>query len=143
MPCVPWIASFALCHCAFIADERSRNSASSRSIAARRSPDASSFSFASEGSSKLNFVHAIRQAGGTIGHGFVIFNYGIFPKSMANLAAEQVTLHWLATWWDVLRVADEAGYFTREQFAAVKAFLDDPDGWSAARGGGRSSASSS
>jgi len=28
------------------------------------------------------------------------------------------------------------------QFAAVKALLDDPDGWSAARGGGRSSASS-
>ena len=97
---------------------------------------------ASEGTSKLNFVQAIRQAGGTIGHSFVIFNYGIFPKSMASLAAEQVTLHWLATWWDVLRVADELGYFTPEQFAAVKAFLDDPDGWSAARGGSRSSASS-
>lgn len=98
---------------------------------------------ASEGTSKLNFVHAIRQAGGEIGHSFVIFNYGIFPKSMASLEAEHVTLHWLATWWDVLRVADELGYFTPEQFAAVKAFLDDPDGWSAARGGGRSSASSS
>ena len=98
---------------------------------------------ASEGTSKLNFVHAIRQAGGEIGHSFVIFNYGIFPKSVASLEAEHVTLHWLATWWDVLRVADELGYFTPEQFAAVKAFLDDPDGWSAARGGGRSSASSS
>ena len=97
---------------------------------------------ASEGSSKLNFVRAIRQAGGEIGHSFVIFNYGIFPKSMASLAAEQVTLHWLATWWDVLRVADELGYFTPDQFAAVKAFLDDPDGWSEARGSGRSSASS-
>ncbi len=98
---------------------------------------------ASECTSKLNFVHAIRQAGGEIGHSFVIFNYGIFPKSMASLEAEHVTLHWLATWWDVLRVGDELGYFTPEQFAAVKAFLDDPDGWSAARGGGRSSASSS
>ena len=29
-----------------------------------------------------------------------------------------------------------------DQFAAVKAFLDDPDGWSEARGSGRNSASS-
>src|SRR5438270_2092243 len=29
--------------------------------------------------SKLNFVRAIRQAGGKIDHAFVIFNYGIFP----------------------------------------------------------------
>ncbi len=97
---------------------------------------------ASEGTSKLNFVRAIRQAGGTIGHSFVIFNYGIFPQSMASLEAEGVTLHWLATWWDALRVAQGLGYFTPEQFAAVKAFLDDPDGWSAARGGGRGGASS-
>lgn len=32
---------------------------------------------ASEGTSKLNFVNAIRQAGGVIGHTFVIFHYGI------------------------------------------------------------------
>src|SRR5579885_1337782 len=40
---------------------------------------------ASEGTSKLNFVRAIRAAGGKIGHSFVIFNYGIFPQSMASL----------------------------------------------------------
>ncbi len=95
---------------------------------------------ASDGSSKLNFVRAIREAGGVIGHSFVIFNYGIFPRSMAALDAERVALHWLATWWDVLRVAQQLGYFTSEQFAAVKSFLDDPDGWSASRGG-RSAAS--
>lgn len=97
---------------------------------------------ASEGSSKLNFVRAIRQAGGTIAHSFVIFNYGIFPASIAALETEGVHLHYLATWWDALRVAESLGYFTREQFAAVKAFLDDPDGWSAARGGARPGAPS-
>jgi orotate phosphoribosyltransferase len=90
---------------------------------------------ASEGTSKLNFVQAIRNAGGTVGHSFVIFHYGIFPQSVASLAAERVELHALATWWDVLAVAEELGYFTREQFAAVKSFLEDPDGWSAKRGG--------
>lgn len=90
---------------------------------------------ASEGTSKLNFVRAIREAGGRIGHTFVIFNYGIFPQSVTTLAAEQVQLHALATWWDVLDVAKGLGYFGPGQFEAVKSFLDDPDGWSASRGG--------
>jgi len=86
---------------------------------------------ASEGTSKLNFVRAIRTAGGVIGHTFVIFHYGIFPQSVEALAAEQVQLHALATWWDVLAVAEGLGYFGPGQFAAVKSFLDNPDGWSA------------
>lgn len=90
---------------------------------------------ASEGTSKLNFVRAIREAGGQIGHTFVIFNYGIFPQSVTTLAAERVQLHALATWWDVLDVAKGLGYFGPGQFEAVKSFLDDPDGWSASRGG--------
>ncbi len=93
---------------------------------------------ASEGTSKLAFVRAIRAAGGTIAHSFVIFNYGIFPSSMASLATEGVTLHALATWWDALKLAQGLGYFTPAQFAAVKSFLDDPDRWSAGHGGGRS-----
>ena len=46
---------------------------------------------ASEGTSKLNFVRAIRQAGGRIDHAFVIFNYGIFPQIETSLAAEGIT----------------------------------------------------
>ncbi|HEY0523459.1 MAG TPA: orotate phosphoribosyltransferase [Stellaceae bacterium] len=89
---------------------------------------------ASEGTSKLNFVNAIRQAGAQVAHTFVIFHYGIFPQSIESLAAEGVGLHALATWWDVLQVADGLGYFEPRQFEAVKSFLDDPDGWAAARG---------
>ena len=84
---------------------------------------------ASEGTSKLNFVNAIRTAGGEIAHTFVIFHYGIFPQSVASLAAEKVSLHALATWWDVLAVAESLGYFTPAQFAAVKSFLERPDDW--------------
>jgi len=84
---------------------------------------------ASEGTSKLNFVNAIRAAGGEIAHTFVIFHYGIFPQSVASLAAEKVSLHALATWWDVLTVAESLGYFTPAQFAAVKSFLEAPDDW--------------
>jgi orotate phosphoribosyltransferase len=84
---------------------------------------------ASEGTSKLNFVRAIREAGGEIGHTFVIFHYGIFKSSLETLAAEKVKLHALATWWDVVGVAEGLGYFQPGQLAAVRAFLEDPDGW--------------
>jgi orotate phosphoribosyltransferase len=92
---------------------------------------------ASEGTSKLNFVNAIRTAGGQISHTFVIFHYGIFPQSVDSLAAEKVSLHALATWWDVLAVAEGLGYFTLAQFAAVKSFLDAPDSWVAPAGAGK------
>jgi orotate phosphoribosyltransferase len=95
---------------------------------------------ASEGTSKLNFVNAIRTAGGQIGHTFVIFHYGIFPQSIDSLAAEKVSLHALATWWDVLAVAESLGYFTPSQFAAVKSFLDDPDNWKAPAGAAKTPA---
>ncbi len=84
---------------------------------------------ASEGTSKLNFVRAIRAAGGVIAHTFVVFHYGIFPSSLTSLAAEGVALHALATWHDVLVEADRQGSFTPEQYQAIKSFLDAPDAW--------------
>jgi orotate phosphoribosyltransferase len=89
---------------------------------------------ASEGTSKLNFIEAIRQAGGKIAHSFVVFHYGIFPQSLETLGAAGVRLHALATWWDVLRVAEELGYFTPAQFEAVRSFLENPEGWSPPEG---------
>jgi orotate phosphoribosyltransferase len=86
---------------------------------------------ASEGTSKINFVNAIRTAGGRIAHTFVVFHYGIFPSSVASLAAEGVQLHALATWHDVLELAHERGSFTPPQYQAIKSFLDDPEGWTA------------
>ncbi len=88
---------------------------------------------ATDGGSKLNFVHALRQAGAEVAHCFVVFHYGIFPQSVADLAAEGVSLHALATWSDVVETADQAGAFTADQAASIRAFLADPDGWPATR----------
>ncbi|MDH3472520.1 MAG: orotate phosphoribosyltransferase [Rhodospirillales bacterium] len=90
---------------------------------------------ATDGGSKLNFVEAIRKAGGEIGHCFVVFHYGIFPQSVAALAERGVQLHALATWWDALAVAEEQGYLPGDGAARVRAFLEDPESWSAAHGG--------
>lgn len=90
---------------------------------------------ATDGGSKLNFVEAVRTAGGEIGHCFVIFHYGIFPQSIADLEARGVKLHALATWWDALAVAEARGYLSDAGIATVRAFLNDPESWSAAHGG--------
>jgi orotate phosphoribosyltransferase len=92
---------------------------------------------ASEGTSKLNFVRAIRQAGGRIDHAFVIFNYGIFPQTETSLAAEGITLLALATWWDVAETAERLGRFAPGQYASIESFLNDPNGWSKARSAAR------
>src|SRR5918996_1403689 len=92
---------------------------------------------ASEGTSKLNFVRAIRQAGGRIDHAFVIFNYGIFPQIETSLAAEGITLLALATWWDVARTAERLGRFAPGQYEAIESFLKDPNAWSQARAAAR------
>jgi orotate phosphoribosyltransferase len=88
---------------------------------------------ASEGTSKLNFVRAIRQAGGEISHTFVIFNYGIFPHTESSLAAEGINLLALATWWDVAEVAEKMGRFEPGQYEKVRSFLEDPENWGAQR----------
>ncbi len=90
---------------------------------------------ATDGGSKLSFVEAIRKAGGEIGHTFVIFHYGIFPQSVALLAERGVALHALATWWDALALAEERGYLSGRGLSEVRAFLEDPEAWSAAHGG--------
>ena len=84
---------------------------------------------ATDGGSKLVFIEALKKAEAKVTDCFVIFHYGIFPQSIASLAAEKVALHALATWWDVLAVAESLGYFTPSQFAAVKSFLEAPDAW--------------
>ena len=90
---------------------------------------------ATDGGSKLNFIEAIRQAEGKVADAIVVFHYGIFPQSTASLTAAGVRLHGLATWWDVLAAAEERGSLDAAGIAAVRAFLEDPEGWSRKHGG--------
>ena len=89
----------------------------------------------SDGGSKVNFCKALRAAGARVEHVFVVFFYDIFPDSKTILGDLGVTLHALATWWDVLAVAEESGKFDPAILREVEAFMRDPDGWSKAHGG--------
>ena len=83
---------------------------------------------ATDGGSKRSFIKAIREAGGEVAHCFVIFHYGTFSRDGGNLAEIGVALHSLCRWQDVLAAAESRGS-TATELAAVRDFLDDPDGW--------------
>jgi orotate phosphoribosyltransferase len=88
-----------------------------------------------DGRSKVNFCNALRQAGTKVEHCLVFFFYDIFPESRRILGDLGVTLHSLATWWDVLAAARASGRFDAEKLAEVERFMHDPAGWSKAHGG--------
>ncbi len=90
---------------------------------------------ATDGGSKIRFAEAVRAAGGVVAHTSVVFFYGIFPQSERVLAEHGLTLHYLATWRDVLAEARAAGRFDAGTLREVEAFLDAPLDWSAANGG--------
>lgn len=82
-----------------------------------------------DGGSKKVFIDALRLAGAQVAHAFVVFHYGIFEQSLANMKSMDMQLHALATWWDVLEVAKEKKYFDPATLSAVEQFLHNPQGW--------------
>ena len=90
---------------------------------------------ATDGRSKLLFANALREAGCSVDHLFVVFYYAIFKDSPKALADMGLTMHHLATWWDVLAAAKAGGRFEPAVLGEVESFLHDPAGWSKANGG--------
>jgi len=85
-----------------------------------------------DGRSKVNFCKALREAEAIVEHCFVFFFYDIFPEGKKILADLGVTLHALATWWDVLEVAKKSGRFDKAKLEEVETFMKDPAAWSKA-----------
>lgn len=88
-----------------------------------------------DGRSKVNFVNALRTAGAQCDHCFVFFYYDIFSEAAGILKDAGLTLHRLATWWDILAEVKKSNRFENEQVAQIESFLHDPHSWSKAHGG--------
>jgi len=88
-----------------------------------------------DGKSKVNFVNALREAGAECQHCFVFFYYDIFSEASGILDSAGLSLHRLATWWDVLAQVKKMNRFESKQVAEIESFLNDPHSWSKAHGG--------
>ena len=84
------------------------------------------------GHSKQVFVDALRTAGATLEHFFVLFDYGIRPEVKADNDKMGLTQHSLCNWYDVLAVARAENYFDTQTLDSVEAYLNDPATWVAA-----------
>lgn len=79
--------------------------------------------------SKVRFIDALREAGATVDHTYVVFHYGIFAEAWDTMDKLGVGLHALATWWDVLDAARENSIFSAAQLDSVEEYLSAPDSW--------------
>ena len=90
---------------------------------------------ATDGGSKIIFVRAMREAGLVVKDIFVIFYYDIFKDTIPILKERDLTLHYLATWWDMLSYAKQTKKFDKNTLYAVENFLNNPLDWSKKNGG--------
>lgn len=81
------------------------------------------------GTSQKVFVDALRDTGARVDHSFVVFNYDIHATQRQALVEQNITLHYLTTWRDVMDVAREHAYLDDATIEAVESFLDDPVSW--------------
>lgn len=82
-----------------------------------------------DGGSKDVFIKALRDAGASIEHAFVVFHYGIFEKSIENMESLGLTLHSLTDWWHILEVAKEQDILSPDSIKDVENFLNTPEKW--------------
>lgn len=88
-----------------------------------------------DGGSKLKFANAIREAGGIVEHTIAIFYYDIFKDVPDKMKKEGITLHHLATWWDVLAECKHTKKFDDKTIKTMEKFLNAPLEWSKENGG--------
>lgn len=85
---------------------------------------------AADGHRKARFAEALQGAGCDVNHALVIFQYGIFDAIHEHLSPLGVTMHYLATWWDLLELANRGHYMNHRILGEIHAFLHDPQHWS-------------
>ena len=92
-----------------------------------------------DGRSKVNFCNALREAGATVEHCFVVFFYDIFPEGQKILATSASRCTRSPPGGTCWRSPRRAASSTARSSAEVEKFMNDPAGWSKAHGGVRPS----
>jgi orotate phosphoribosyltransferase len=84
---------------------------------------------ATDGSSKVIFVEAMRKAGLIVKNIFVIFYYDIFKFEDSVLSKLDVKIHSLCTWKDIISIIEKRNLFNQNDIENLKKFLSNPDEW--------------
>ncbi len=84
-----------------------------------------------DGGSKVLFCDVMRDAGLEVKHVFSLFYYDIFAEAEGILDKAGVQLHYLTTWWDILKVAKDDKLLDEQSLNEIENFLHKPDNWQA------------
>jgi orotate phosphoribosyltransferase len=87
-----------------------------------------------DGSSKVSFTRGLRTAGADTRDAMSIFYNGLFPGAAERIRNENLTLHFMASWQDILNLEQDLGLSSADR-AMLEDFRNDPIGWSTRRGG--------
>jgi orotate phosphoribosyltransferase len=86
-----------------------------------------------DGLSKLRFNIGIRAAGAKMTHCLCVFDYASDRlnqhEGRDNLAKNDIALHVLANWDDVLDTGLSKSYFSADASKQIIEFLKDPENW--------------
>ena len=86
-----------------------------------------------DGLSKMRFNIGIRGAGAKMTHCLCVFDYASdrldLHEGKNNLAKNDIDLHVLANWDDVLDTGLSKSYFTEDSSRQILEFLKDPENW--------------
>jgi len=84
---------------------------------------------ATDGGSKVTFINAMRDAGLIVEDVFVIFYYNIFDFEKSPLSDLNVSIHYLCSWSDIIKVIEKKNLYNSENIGNLKNFLSKPEEW--------------
>ena len=91
-----------------------------------------------EGDSKIKFNIGIKGAGANMTHCLCVFSYESSNLGLSEaedrLKKFGIKLHSLANWDDVIRTAQEGGYWSDKEVKLITEFLEDPEAWGRKKG---------
>jgi orotate phosphoribosyltransferase len=82
----------------------------------------------STGGSKMNFFNGIKNDGGVMQDCLVIYEYG-YEEARKTLTENGIKLHSMTDFDSVLKVAEEIGYFKKEEVSEIKEWFKNPEEW--------------
>ena len=84
---------------------------------------------ATDGGSKIVFLKALQNIGLEVSDIFVIFYYDIFDIKNTPLANQNVKIHSLCTWKNIIDLIKKKNLYSNNQIDNLEDFLKDPDQW--------------